>query len=579
MDQPRASTAAEETAHGVHAPAGDVLAKRPALRFSLGDSLEHPELKARMRSLHEQLQNPLTRERDSQNRARLAVAFPVLKSCAESRFLALRCYLDSRPEKFFDKAAHDTYLAWLMATSKTRSQCLRRYLREAENEINRALFFLREINSERWHDRVLSNDEHELVRFVDKHIHPTYLRLTEAVLAPLSRPVAFFSRLARGKGTDGLDVWSIMRELETLPAHRYVTRYRHIIRNGIGHGGITFLQGAIKYRDKKGNEETVDNRSVVRLCDDLLDTCNGLAAGLKIFCLISREQGYVAPREWFVEELREETWAPWWKIESCVESEWTGKRQLVIYARPNTRHYSKVQWSTVQSGILAEFFAPGYDRYFLSLRSRQAWPGWAAFDGRKLRALREAGADDLSQFKGIIENDLIFYISRPTMPAILGKVDTFIRSIRLHAPIAMQQIKDKLKIPRIVCRSAAVHRNLWGAVLNASVIMEGLEDEAAVDIIHGHRRRIVRSAVKQARKAHRLSIAAYLPLAFAQVAVFKRDYRRRRLSGFGLGKELVCTVRFQRMRRIKSPNIHGSTVEISGKWRIAWNGAWLKTNG
>ena len=91
-----------------------------------------------------------------------------------------------------------------MSTSKTQSQRLRHYLREAENEINRALFFLREINAERWHDRVLNDDEHELVRFVDRHIHPTYLRLTEAVLAPLTRPVAFFSRLARGKGTDGL---------------------------------------------------------------------------------------------------------------------------------------------------------------------------------------------------------------------------------------------------------------------------------------------------------------------------------------------------------------------------------------
>ena len=109
-------------------------------------------------------------------------------------------------------------------------------------------------------------------------------------------------------------------------------------------------------------------------------------------------------------------------------------------------------------------------------------------------------------------------------------------------------------------------------MLNASVIVEGLEDGAAVDVIHRHRHRIVRSAIKQARKERRLSIAAYLPLGFARVAVFKRDYRRRRLSGFGLGKDLVCTVQFQRIRRIKSPDILGSTVEIIGKWRIAWNG-------
>ena len=532
-----------------------------------------------MRTLHEQLQNPLTRERDSQDRARLAVAFPLLRSCAEPRFLALRCYLDRRPERFFDKEVHATYLSWLIDSSKTQGQRLRQYLLGAENEINRALFFLREINAEEWHDRVLDDHEHELVRFVDKHLHPAYLRLTEAVLAPLTKPVAFFSRIARGKSTEGLDVWPVIQELKKLPADCYIRHYRHIIRNGIAHGGITFLQREIRYRDKKGNEETIDIRSVVRLCDDLLDTCNGLASALKIFYLTSRTQSYVPPRELLVEELREETRAPWWRIEGCVESELAGKRQLVIYARSNTRHYAKAQWSTVQSGILAEFFAPGYDRYFLSIRSRHAWPGWAAFDGKKLRALRKAGTDDLSQFKGVIENDLIFYVSRPALPAVLGKIDTLIRSVRVHVPIVMQKIKDDLKIPRIVCRRTAVHRNLWGAVLNASVIVEDFKDETAADDIPRHRRRIVQSAIKQARKEHGLSSAAYLPLGFVQVAVFKRDYRRRRLSGFGLGQDLVCTVRFQRIRRIKAPDIIGSTVEIIGKWRIAWNRAWLKASG
>jgi hypothetical protein len=76
-----------------------------------------------------------------------------------------------------------------------------------------------------------------------------------------------------------------------------------------------------------------------------------------------------------------------------------------------------------------------------------------------------------------------------------------------------------------------------------------------------------------------LSGSAYLPLGYAHVAVFRRDYRRRRLSGFGLGNDLVCTVRLQRIRRIKSPDVLGSTVETMGKWRIAWNKAWLETRG
>jgi hypothetical protein len=57
--------------------------------------------------------------------------------------------------------------------------------------------------------------------------------------------------------------------------------------------------------------------------------------------------------------------------------------------------------------------------------------------------------------------------------------------------------------------------------------------------------------------------------------VYRKDYRARRLKSFGLGSDLVCTVRFQRMSRIRSPDILGSTVESAGRWRVAWNKSWL----
>jgi hypothetical protein len=68
-------------------------------------------------------------------------------------------------------------------------------------------------------------------------------------------------------------------------------------------------------------------------------------------------------------------------------------------------------------------------------------------------------------------------------------------------------------------------------------------------------------------------------LGYARVAIFSSDFRRRRLSSFGLNPELVCTVQLQRIRRIKSPDIMGATIETSGKWRIAWNRAWIDSGG
>ena len=292
-------------------------------------------------------------------------------------------------------------------------------------------------------------------------------------MAPLARPVAHFSRLDRGKSTEGLDVWSVKEELKGQPTECLIAPYRHIIRNGIGHGGITFLQNEISYRDKKGIEETFGTAFVIRVCDDLLDTCNGLAAALKVFFLVSRSRGYTPPRELLVEELQEETATPWWTIEGCVESEVAGKPQLIVYARPDSRYYSKVYWSAIQSGILAEFFAPGYDRYFLSLHSSKGWPGWAVFDGKKLRKLRESEADDLSHYGGIVENNLVFYVPKPAMPEVLSRLDTLAKALRINMPLAMQRVRENLGIPRIVCRNASIHRNSWGAVLNAEVVIEG----------------------------------------------------------------------------------------------------------
>ena len=113
--------------------------------------------------------------------------------------------------------------------------------------------------------------------------------------------------------------------------------------------------------------------------------------------------------------------------------------------------------------------------------------------------------------------------------------------------------------------------------MDLTSVMEGIDGKPVVDAIFKYRRRIARLARRYAWKLNRLTGAAYLPLAFLQVNIYRRDYRCRRFGEIGLGKDLMCTLRFQRMRRIKSPDIIGSTVRVIGKWRIAWNRAWLQT--
>ena len=90
------------------------------------------------------------------------------------------------------------------------------------------MLFLRELNLEEWHDSPLNTgSDYDLIRMIDKHVHPAYLRLVEGVFTPLLRPLAQFSRIHRNKGVEGLDVWSITEELKGQKEEHLVRHYRH----------------------------------------------------------------------------------------------------------------------------------------------------------------------------------------------------------------------------------------------------------------------------------------------------------------------------------------------------------------
>ncbi|MDO9028650.1 MAG: hypothetical protein Q7U68_07330, partial [Candidatus Roizmanbacteria bacterium] len=234
-------------------------------------------------------------------------------------------------------------MEWLEDRNRTSQAAFQQYLFEHDAELNRTFLHLEEVNNLEWHDFFEKLDDFELIRFIDQQIHPTYLRLTEAVFTPLCRIVAHFSRVDRGKGTDGLDLWPIVEELEKTSLCEVVNPYKHIVRNAIAHGGITYLQNEILYGDKKGNEEKHSDTDIVRTFDDLLDTCNALALAFSVFLLVHQPHGYSLPQQLLLDELKEEKKAPWWEVVGCTPSKFTGLNQLIVYARPSTSDYGKVQ--------------------------------------------------------------------------------------------------------------------------------------------------------------------------------------------------------------------------------------------
>jgi len=530
-----------------------------------------------MEVLRDILENPLLRSTHARNRADIKKRFPELTRCAHEHFLSIHKYITRSPQRFYSHSVYSKFLKWLEDRNRTSQAAFQQYLFEHDAELNRAFLHLEEVNNLDWHDFFEKLDDFELIRFIDQQIHPTYLRLTEAVFAPLCRIVAHFSRLDSGKGTDGLALWPIVQELGKTSLYEVVNPYKHIVRNAIAHGGITYLQNEILYRDKKGNEETHSDTDIVRTFDDLLDTCNALALGFSIFLLVNQPHGYKLPQQLLLDKLKEETKAPWWEVIGCTPSRFTGLNQLIVYCRPNTSDFGKVQISTFQTGVLAERFAPGYDRYFLSIRSTSSLPGWAAFDGKKLHELRNKKKTVIEDYKGVIQDGLIFYVPRIKTPRLIARIHNIVLSVKLHLPIVLSDIRRQLGWPEIHVREAKIHRNGWGAVLNGNIFLDLPAGDVGQDLIRKFRRRIIRKTLSEARRRTSIfNISRFLPLGFARISVFCKDYRRRRLSGFGLDRHLVCTIQVKRIQRIRSPDIIGSTIEQLGGYRIAWNRAWLE---
>lgn len=530
-----------------------------------------------MDNLRKITDNPLLRKLHALKRTQIKQNFHELSHCQHDHFLSMHKYIKRSPERFYSQSVCHVFLGWLEERNQKSQSKLKQYLFQHDANLNRAFLHLEEVNNLDWHDYFEKQDDFEIIRFIDQQIHPIYLRLTEAVFKPLCRIIAHFSRIDRGKGTDSLNLWPIVEEIRQTILIEVVTPYNHIVRNAIAHGGITYYQNEILYRDNKGNEEKFGDTKIVQIFDDLLDTCNALALSLSLFLLKYQPEGYNLPQQILLNELKEETRTPWWEIVGCTPSKFTDLNQLIVYARPRTSDYGKVQFSTFQTGLLAEKFAPGYDRYFFSIRSSSSWPGWATFDGKKLYEVRTKPNAILEDYKGAIQDDLIFYVPRLKTPRVIARIQNIILSFKLNFPIAISDMKSQFGWPEIHVREAKIHKNTWGSVLNGSVFLEFPNDDLSQDIVRKFRRRIIRKALSEAR--HNTSIfevARFLPLGFARISVFCRDYRRRRLSGFGLGRHLVCTIQVKRIQRIQSPDIIGSTIEQLGFYRIAWNRAWLE---
>lgn len=520
----------------------------------------------------------MTARLNEDKRRELVSQFTILCGCPHQSYLSLVKYLQEIPERFYCRESFEGFWSFLSAELRSNQAQLLTILNNRRHEIDRAFMILSTVNREHWHDNPADKGEYNRIRFIDRTINPAYLTLTEGVYVHLIYLIAASSRLNRGKPLDKLDVFNCVEEIRQTTYSGLAHPYNNTVRNGIAHGGTTYRENESIYQDKKGNTYSLTHYEMIRLTDALLDLCNACALALKLFYVLNLNSGMSVPRQLMMEELQSETDAPWWHIEGYVLSEAGPQSQLVIYAKPNTRDYRKVLHSAFLSGALCEQFSPGFDRYFFSLRSGIAYPGWAAFDGNKLREAREKGSITYEDYRGALERNLLFFAPKVKVPQLLCRIETYLYSFQLLWPTIMAEVRLRAGRPLITVRTSTIHKNGWRSVLRGSVIIKIPENSNIRQVIRKSCRKIIKSVLKEARKEADLSNPVkFIPLGYARIGVYKTDHRWRELEGYGLGPELICTVQISRIRRIQAPDIYQSSIETIGKYRIAWNKAWLES--
>ena len=360
--------------------------------------------------------NPLFRDAHARQVSELMHAFPVLRTAEDPQFLSLWKYLDACPQRFLSTVAYKTYLNSLLQLHASRKEELLRLLHDQRPHLDNAYRHADDICGQDWHDaEIPAQDDYSQLIFIDQELHPAYLRLTEAVFRPLLHIPAHFSRLDRGKGTEGLDLHQIVEELTSSDFDHILDPYDPLMRNGIAHGGITYSSDLIQYQDKTGNRRQLDTYGIIRRFDNLLDVSNGLLLALSIFMFTRDDQRYELPANLLVDELRAATRTPYWSVVGCLPASHANKSQLVVHARPDTLDRLKVQFSLFHSAIMLEKLAPGYERYFFSFQSKKCRPGFAVFDGRKLATLRKSKAP-LEGYDDVLEDNLLFFVPRLPLP-------------------------------------------------------------------------------------------------------------------------------------------------------------------
>lgn len=526
--------------------------------------------------------NPLTKELHKHRLSKINSRITILKECEHDGYLSIWKYIQHTPEKFYCKKACWDIYQFLEQLKKEDVDNLIQILINF-NELSSLSFeALEDINSLKFHDIKTSFDDYELFSFLDTSIHPSYLKLTEATYTNLIYPISSYQRIKKEKKLEGFDVFQRVAELEKTEYGYLTNAYDNTIRNAIAHGGVIYKPPfSTIYKDKKGNIRDINSKKMIYIFDEMLDVCNGLSLGIRLFYFTNlallEKYSIKTPLSIITEELKAKLDAPGWEIIRCFESETIdNRRQLIVFTHNSFLDSLKLYYNLFRSAFLIEKYAPNYDRYFFRLESKYALLGSAGFIGTEMRKLRNNDIVKMSDCRGILEDNSMFFKPKIKLPRLVLKLSTLISIFKIYYPLEKSKLVESIKPLLVDVRDTNIHKNGFYCVIKSAVFLKANQNLSLDDLIKEHHNLIVKKVIKKARKDASINdISRYLPVGYIKISIFSEDFRRRKLINSGLIPELMCTIEKKCLKRINEPDLLGGQAEIWGKSRIVWNRKYL----
>ncbi len=511
----------------------------------------------------------------------IAERFPVLQNSSNMKYLSLKEYLTEIPHKFYNQRLFEEYYSFLNSLSNNTSKSLSELFNTEAHKLNIAFETLNEINKLPIHDKVINiSKELEVIRFIENDIHYNYLQLIECTFYPFILFIAKHNRKQRNKSFDGLDVYNCIEELHSTSFEYLKNCYNNTIRNGIAHGDFTYTSTGITYKGKKGEPYSTYREEVILLFDDMVDYCNAMALAIKCFMITHHDychnNGFKSPKSNLIHELKAQANTPQWKVIDCLESSTINNmKQLSIFAYNKLFNLEGVNYYALRTAIIAEYFAPGYDRYFISFQSKHSnLSGWGGYLGDILKTGRNKGS--LDAYKGVIDGNLLFFIPKFNLPKFIIKLYT----IQLLFKENLNLLKCK-KQHKFIIRETNIHRkpHLYLCINDARVYLNAKDINDIKSSIYSKYQEIINSVIKSSKKNfRRFSLNKILPVRYIRICIYDSDMRLRRFHKTGLNNSLICTIGINSTKRIRDIDIIGGTAEQFGKYRIVWNKNWLSSS-